>query len=129
MIPIPSSEPITSETNYPGLSATISLVSLALSFYVIILNSGLSVFSMAKSLVSKDIEAGSPQSAFVIILVNLVVSLIPIILSLGASSKELVFWAIPLFVLLMDLLALQMMDNVNHEFVGLEKSKYKYKGA
>jgi hypothetical protein len=29
----------------------------------------------------------------------------------------------------MDLLALQMMENGNQEFVGLEQSKYKYKGA
>ncbi|GAB5585403.1 hypothetical protein Unana1_00303 [Umbelopsis nana] len=129
MIPIPSSDPVTSETNYPAMAALTSLVSLAFSFYVIILNSGLSVISLAKSLVSKEIEQGNPQSAFRVILVNLVVSWIPIIVSYGVSGKELIFWAIPFFVLLMDLIALQMMDSVNQEFVGLEQAKYKYKGA
>lgn len=129
MIPIPSSDPVTSETNYPAMAALTSLVSLAISFYVIILNSGLSVISLAKSLVSKEIEQGNPQSAFRVILVNLVVSWIPISVSYGVSGKELIFWAIPFFVLLMDLIALQMMDSVNQEFVGLEQAKYKYKGA
>ncbi|CAO3675599.1 unnamed protein product [Umbelopsis vinacea] len=129
MIPIPSSEPITSETNYPATAAITSLVSLALSLYVIILTSGLSVVSLAKSLISKQVEQGTPQSSFKVILVNLVVSWIPMIVSYGVSRKELIFWAIPFLVLLMDLLALQMMENVNQEFVGLEQSKYKYKGA
>lgn len=129
MIPIPSSEPVTSETNYPATAAITSLVSLALSLYVIILTSGLSVVSLAKSLISKEVEQGTPQSSFRVILVNLVVSWVPMIVSYGVSLKELVFWAIPFLVLLMDLLALQMMENVNQEFVGLEQSKYKYKGA
>jgi hypothetical protein len=129
MIPIPSSEPITSETNYPATAAITSLVSLALSLYVIILTSGLSVVSLAKSLISKEVEQGTPQSSFKVILVNLVVSWVPMIVSYGVSRKELIFWAIPFLVLLMDLLALQMMENVNQEFVGLEQSKYKYKGA
>jgi uncharacterized membrane protein YGL010W len=129
MIPIPSSEPITSETNYPATAAITSLVSLALSLYVIILTSGLSVVSLAKSWISKQVEQGTPQSSFKVILVNLVVSWIPMIVSYGVSRKELIFWAIPFLVLLMDLLALQMMENVNQEFVGLEQSKYKYKGA
>jgi hypothetical protein len=129
LIPMPSSEPITSETNYPGIAATISLISLALSFYMILLNSGLSVLSLAKSVVSKEIEHGTPESSSLVVLGNLIVSLIPPLLSYGVSLKELIFWAIPLLVLLLDLLALQMMDNVNQEFVGLESSKYKYKGA
>ncbi|KAG2177816.1 hypothetical protein INT43_003063 [Umbelopsis isabellina] len=129
MIPIPSREPITSETNYPGFAATISLVSLALSFYIILLNSGLSVLSLAKSVVSKDVEQGTPQSASLVVMGNIIVSLIPPLLSYSVSLKELIFWTLPLLVLLMDLLALQMMDNVNQELGGLESSKYKYKGA
>jgi hypothetical protein len=85
--------------------------------------------SLAKSLISKEVEQGTPQSSFKVILVNLVVSWVPMIVSYGVSRKELIFWAIPFLVLLMDLLALQMMENVNQEFVGLEQSKYKYKGA
>jgi hypothetical protein len=96
---------------------------------MILLNSGLSVLSLAKSVVSKEIEHGTPESSSLVVLGNLIVSLIPPLLSYGVSLKELIFWAIPLLVLLLDLLALQMMDNVNQEFVGLESSKYKYKGA
>jgi hypothetical protein len=129
MIPIPSSEPITSETYYPGTAAIASLVSLYLSLYVVLLNAGLSVIDLAKSALSKDIPQGNPQSAFKVIIVNLVVSWIPMLVSYSVSGKELVFWAIPFLVVLMDLFALQMMENVNLEFVGLEQSKYKYKGA
>lgn len=129
MIPIPSSEPITSETYYPSTAAMASLVSLYLSLYVVLLNAGLSVIDLAKSALSKDIPQGNPQSAFKVIIVNLVVSWIPMLVSYSVSGKELVFWAIPFFVLLMDLFALQMMENVNLEFVGLEQSRYKYKGA
>ncbi|KAG2188123.1 hypothetical protein INT44_000874 [Umbelopsis vinacea] len=107
MIPIPSSEPITSETYYPGLS----------------------VIDLAKSALSKDVPQGSPQSAFRVIIVNLVVSWIPMLVSHSVSGKELIFWAIPFFVVLMDLFALQMMENVNLEFAGLDNARYKYKGA
>ena len=129
MIPIPSSEPITSETYYPGTATIASLVSLYLSLYVVLLNAGLSVIDLAKSALSKDIPQGNPQSAFKVIIVNLIVSWIPMLVSYSVSGKELVFWAIPFLVVLMDLFALQMMENVNLEFVGLEQSRYKYKGA
>jgi hypothetical protein len=129
MIPIPSSKPITSETFYPGTAALASLVSLSLSLYVVVLNAGLSVIDLAKSALTKEVQHGNPQSAFKIIIVNLVVSCVPILVSYGVSGKELIFWAVPFLVLLMDLFALQMMENVNREFVGLEEAKYKYKGA
>ncbi|KAI9289556.1 hypothetical protein BC943DRAFT_314626 [Umbelopsis sp. AD052] len=129
MIPIPSSEPITSETYYPGTAAIVSLISLYLSLYVVLLNAGLSVIDLAKSALSKDVPQGSPQSAFRVIIVNLVVSWIPMLVSHSVSGKELIFWAIPFFVVLMDLFALQMMENVNLEFAGLDNARYKYKGA
>ncbi|KAF8927868.1 hypothetical protein BGZ58_010065 [Dissophora ornata] len=59
------------------------------------------------------------------------VSLMPLILMVGATefSFELLWWSMPLLLQIVDLASLWVMKDPEEDFVQLEKSQYKLKGA
>ncbi|KAF0456434.1 hypothetical protein F8M41_001372 [Gigaspora margarita] len=106
-IPLPTSEKIYSHTPYPMISAILSISSLLFSVYIL-------------------------QSQIVTVVhlyCGIFLSLVSTIMAIGMDRMEQFWWGIPLGLLIIDIIALYIIKDSEQDISGLEKLKYKYKGA
>ena len=124
MKPIPSMIPV------PEFAAMMSIVSIYTSIYT---------FATACRLTALEIvwkqpaHRGGMTSQVNIITASLaafsgVISPCIALWDMG-STIEIIFWSIPLFVLVLMMLGLRMMAQVEGKIDDLDKARYKYKGA
>ncbi|CAG8628529.1 21098_t:CDS:2 [Cetraspora pellucida] len=56
-------------------------------------------------------------------------SLVSVIMAIGTEQMEQLWWGIPFGLLIIDIIALYIIKDSEQDINGLEKLKYKYKGA
>lgn len=118
VVPIPTDPPIHSVASFPLISVAFSIITLGLSIYYILTYKDLSETTPAAEAVS-----------FKVLQISSGTGLVGVALALGTSWVELLFWALPLLVVLLDFTALRMMRDIENGVKELEKVKYNFKGA
>ncbi|RUS31571.1 hypothetical protein BC938DRAFT_477545 [Jimgerdemannia flammicorona] len=118
VVPIPTNPPTESTTSFPLISGFSSITTLGLSFYYILTFKDLSAMTPSTETASSNILRAS-----------LGTGLVTVLLALRTSWVELLFWAMPLMVVMLYAGALKMMREVDNSVRELEKSKYNFKGA
>ncbi|RIB19519.1 hypothetical protein C2G38_2181553 [Gigaspora rosea] len=106
-IPLPTSEKTYSHIPYPMISTILSISSLLFSVYIL-------------------------QSQIVTVVhlyCGIFLSLVSTIMAIGTDRMEQFWWGIPLGLLIVDIIALYIIKDSEQGISGLEKLKYKYKGA
>jgi len=118
VVPIPTDPPTHSVASFPLISVASSIITLGVLVYYI--------------LTYKDLSETTPAAeaaSFRILQTAAGTGLVGVLLALGTSWVELLFWALPLLVVLLDFTALRMMREVENGVRELENAKYNFKGA
>ncbi|KAI9247503.1 hypothetical protein BDA99DRAFT_526045 [Phascolomyces articulosus] len=129
-IPVPLAQPIPSMIPVPEFAAMMSLVSIYTSIYTFATACRLS----ALEIVWKQPSLSRGMTGQVNVLTASLAGFSGVISPCIAlwdmgSTIEIIFWSIPLFVLILMLLSLRMMVQVEGKIDDLDKARYKYKGA
>jgi hypothetical protein len=107
IIPLPISEHIYSYAPYQMIATLFSIGALVFSIFL---------------LQSSNIN-------MIHIYVSVFLSLIPNIIAIHTERMEKLWWAMPLGILILDIIALFLIRDSEEDIWSLEKLKYKYKGA
>ncbi|OZJ05122.1 hypothetical protein BZG36_01365 [Bifiguratus adelaidae] len=120
IIPIPTSTPVHSVAYFPILSGTLSITSLIFS--------ALFIITLPVALFPQYTDR-IPIPKQYILSIALGLGIVPLLLAIGTSWVEALFWALPLGVCVLNIIATRMMESVTAGLDGLEAMKYNYKGA
>ncbi|GBC05620.1 hypothetical protein RclHR1_06310016 [Rhizophagus clarus] len=107
IIPLPISEHIYSYAPYQMIATLSSIGALVSSIFLLL----------------------TPNFTMIHIYVAALLSLIPNIIAIHTEKMEKLWWAIPLGILVFDMIALFLIKDSEQDIRSLEKLKYKYKGA
>ncbi|CAB4378531.1 unnamed protein product [Rhizophagus irregularis] len=89
----------------------------------------IATLSSIGALISSIFLLQAPNFTMIHIYVGAFLSIIPNIIAIHTEKMEKLWWAIPLGILVFDIIALFLIKDSEQDIRSLEKLKYKYKGA
>ncbi|KAG2217530.1 hypothetical protein INT45_009955 [Circinella minor] len=133
-IPVPLMKPIPSMIPVPEFAAMMSIISIYTSIYTFATAcrlTGMEIIGKKSTSLSHHDGIRNHQVNILTTSLAALSGVISPCIALWdmASTIEIIFWSIPLFVLVLMMLGFRMMVQVEGKIDDLDKARYKYKGA